>query len=47
MWDLCSPVVGAVPGHVAADVETLQDVEGSNQGRTSVRRRSRHDMVSL
>lgn len=46
MRDLCNPVVGAVSGHVAADVEALQDVEGRDQGHAGVGGGGRHHMVS-
>lgn len=39
-------MVGAVSGHVAADVEALQDVEGRDQGHTSVGGGGSHHMVS-
>lgn len=39
-------MVGAVSGHVAADVEALQDVEGSDQGHASVGGGRRHHVVS-
>lgn len=44
--DLCNPVVGVVSGHLAADVEALQDVEGSDQGHASVGGGGRHHVVS-
>ena len=44
---LSHPVVGAVPGHLAANVEAFQDVERSDQADACMWGRGRHHVVSF
>lgn len=46
VYNLCNPVVGAVPGHLTGYVVAFKDVESSDQGNTYMWGWGHHHVVS-